>query len=268
MTCEQIKETLDTVNQSEAVARHLNGCAACRKEAAATAKLVSLLHAQPAVKAPADFMAQLQLRMATESANENVRLKSLLQAVPAVTAPPDFAFRVRARLARTAAPARNPLAVIGEWLAQSFSFKHAAGAMAAIALIATFTTMQLRNNGSTPATPVNMMAKVDKSTSVPVNVAPVATDSNQRVATTQKPVRIPRATFAHASAKAASVVEPKTEVAMAEVPARSAIEPAVYSAKTGQEVAGLEHGYTFGQQLGKVMAQQQKPETMIASVVF
>lgn len=264
MTCEQIKETLDTVNQSEVATRHLNGCGACRQEAVATVKLVSLLHAQPRVKAPADFMAQLQMRMATETVNEDALLKNLLQAIPAVAAPPDFAFRVRARLARAEAPASNPLAAFGEWLKQSFTFGQAASAMAAVALIAVFTTWQM--SGSTTA-PVNL-AQVETPAVAQKFVAPPAVSDVAPTAVMQKVTRASRANFGVTSAKATLAVTPKTEVAVATVTNRSLTEPAIYSSKTGQEVHIGRDGNTYGRQLMKVMAVQPKAEALMASAAF
>jgi hypothetical protein len=266
MTCEQIRETLDTVKQSEAATRHLQGCAACRKEAAATAKLVSLLNAQPRVKAPVDFMAQLQQRMAKEAVNEDVRLKSLLQSIPAVSAPPDFAFRVRARLARTKAPARNPLASIGEWLKQSFTLGQAATAMAAVALIAVFTTVQMRN-GSVTA-PQENIARVEFNAPVQPEIQSPAVTVEQPVASVSRVVRAPRSSFSATPVKATTTVTPKAEVALAAAVSGALVEPAVYNARTRQGVAGLEHGYAFGQQLGKAIAAQPKPETLLASAAF
>jgi hypothetical protein len=265
MTCEQIRETLDTVNQSEAVTRHLNGCAACRKEAAATAKLVSLLHAQPSVKAPADFMAQLQRRMATETVTEDARLKRLLQSIPAVTAPPDFAFRVRARLARAEAPVRNPLAAFGAWLKQSFTLGQAATAMAAIALVAVFTTVQLRS-GSAPA-PQQNIARVDFDTHLQADIKTPAVPVERRVAPVNRVVRASRSGLAATPVKATTTEAPKAEVAMASVVSGSLIEPAVYSARTRQVVRLGRDGNAYGQQLTKAFA-QQKAETMLASAAF
>ena len=256
MTCEQIRESVETVNVSEAAAHHAQTCTACRKDMAATAKLVSLLNTQPQVKAPADFMARLQMRMATETVNEDARLKSLLQAVPAITVPADFAFRLRARLAQHKAEenASNPLVWLQNWFAQSFSFGHAASAMAAIALIAMFTTMQLRNS-VTPA-PTNesttIVAKADTTpASVPAQVASV-------VQAPVKVIRAPRPSLAAAPKTFAAM--PSKDIARA-MPSE-AVEPAMYSPKTKQ-VMRQGQAY-FGRELQKVLP-ASKAESMIAA---
>ena len=257
MTCEQIRESVETVNVSEAAAHHAKTCSACRKDMAATAKLVSLLHTQPQVKAPADFMARLQMRMATETVNEDARLKSLLQAVPAITAPPDFAFRVRARLAQEKAQetASNPLVWLQNWFAQSFSFGQAASAMAAIALIAMFTTMQLRN--SVAPAPVNestaMVAKADvPPTTVParvVSVPPVSVKAD----------RAPRPSFAAAPVKTFAAT-PVNDVARAM--SSEAAVPAMYNPKS-KVAAPIKEAY-FGRELAKVMGNQRPESATIA----
>ena len=261
MTCEQIRENIDATNQGEAVARHLNSCGACRNETAATASLVSLLRAQPKVKAPADFMAQLQLRMATGFVNDDARLKSLLQAVPAVVAPPDFAFRVRARLAqaKTDAAASSPLVWLQNWFANSFSFGQAATAMAAIALIAMFTTMQLRNGGSTPSAPAIGEIAMVGNTKLPQAV--VADATANKALTVAKAIRsTARPTFV----KAPAAIPARAEVAVARALPTEMAEPAMYSPKSKQEVRIGRDGNAYGQQLAKMMA-AQKAETMIAA---
>lgn len=261
MTCEQIKENVDATSLNEAVARHLSACVACRKETAATASLVSLLRAQPQVKAPADFMAQLQLRMATESVSADARLKSLLQAVPAVSAPPDFAFRVRARLAQAKAdaPASNPLVWLQNWVANSFSFGQAATAMAAIALIAAFTTMQLRNDGATPSgAATGEIAIIDNSKAPQAAVADATANKALTVAKTV------RGTVRPAFAKAPVTIPARVEVAVARALPTEMAEPAMYSPKSKQEVRIGRDGNAYGQQLRKMM-DAQKAETMIAA---
>ena len=263
MTCEQIRETVDATNQGEVAARHLSACGACRKETAATASLVSLLRAQPKVKAPADFMAQLQLRMATEavspSGNENARLKSLLQAVPAVAAPPDFAFRVRARLAQAKADAtaNTPLLWLQNWFANSFSFGQAATAMAAVALIAVFTIMQLRNDGSGPNAP--MTSDIAQVSNPPLS--PVVSDA-KAVSVARLNVPKPTRSVRPAYVGAPAAMFAKAEVARA-LPTEAA-EPAMYSPKSKQEVRIGRDGNAYGQQLRKMM-DAQRSETMIAA---
>jgi hypothetical protein len=256
MTCEQIRESVDTVHVSDMAARHLHTCAACRKETATTAKLVTLLNAQPQVKAPADFMASLQMRMATETVNENARLKSLLQVVPAITVPSDFSFRVRARLAqhRAQAAASHPLVWLQNWFAQSFgfgSFGPAATAMAAFALVAMFTTMQLRNGVSTPTTQPS-------ATGIASNRQAPAPAPVSAMSTSQAAVKAPRTirpTFASASTRASVATPVKAEIARA-LPAETT-EPAMYSPKSKQIVRmGREGGY-YGRELAKVMPGQK-----------
>ena len=260
MTCEQIRESVETVNVSEAAAHHARTCTACRKDMAATAKLVSLLNTQPQVKAPADFMARLQMRMATETVSEDARLKSLLQAVPAITAPPDFAFRIRARLAQHKAEetASNPLVWLQNWFAQSFSFGQAASAMAAIALIAMFTTMQLRNS-VTPA-PTNELATAGiiakANTSAPAAPVEVVTPSIPKSV-----VRTSRPSFSTVSVRAISTTLAKADIARA-MPMTETAEPAMYSPKTKQ-VMRQSQAY-FGRELEKVVA-AQKAESLIAA---
>ncbi len=253
MTCEQIRESVETVNVSEAAAHHAQTCTACRKDMTATAKLVSLLNTQPQVKAPADFMARLQMRMATETVSEDARLKTLLQTVPAITAPPDFAFRVRARLAQHKAEetASNPLVWLQNWLAQSFSFGQAASAMAAIALIAMFTTMQLRNS-VTPAS-TNESTRMVADVGVQPSVTEVIVPSVQKVT--------PRSNFKVTLVKATSAAPEKIELARA-MPTTEMAEPAMYSPKTKQ-VMRQGQAY-FGRELEKVVA-ASKAESMIAA---
>ncbi|NOT61263.1 MAG: hypothetical protein HOP19_13680 [Acidobacteria bacterium] len=251
MTCEQIRESVEIVNVSEAAAHHAKTCTACRKDMAATAKLVGLLNTQPQVKAPADFMARLQMRMATETVNEDARLKSLLQAVPAVTAPADFSFRLRARLAQHKAQENvsNPLVWLQNWFAQSFSFRSAATAMAAVALIAMFTTMQLRQGVSTPETqPATAEIASHRPATVP---APVSVMNASQASV--KMIRTARPVFAAASTKALAATPVKVEIAPA-LPAEMAV-PALYSPQSKQ-MAPQREGY-FGRELAKVMPAQK-----------
>jgi hypothetical protein len=255
MTCEQIRESVDAVNVSEAAASHLKTCGACRKEMASTAKLVGLLNTQPQVKAPADFMARLQMRMATETANaqvlEDARLKSLLQAVPAVTAPADFAFRVRAGLAREQAQqkASNPLAWLQNWLAESFSFGQAATAMAALALIAVFTTLQLRQSISAPETSQPATMEIARNQAVPVP-APISVIGTSQPAV--KVIRTTRPTFASAPTKVVVAAPEKVELARA-LPSETA-EPAIYSPQSKQMTRMEREGIYRGQELAKVIS--------------
>ncbi len=258
MTCEQIRESVETVNVSAAAAQHAQTCSACRKDLAATSKLVSLLNAQPQVKAPADFMARLQMRMATETVNENAQLKRLLQSVPAITAPPDFAFRVRARLAQEKAQetASSPLVWLQNWFAQSFSsfsFGQAASAMAAIALIAVFTTMQLRNSVAP--------ASVNESTMTANVVAPPPIAEMVTPSVTKNTARTSRPNFAAASSVRAIAPMPVKDIARA-MPMAEMAEPAMYSPKTKQ-VMRQSKDY-FGRELEKIVM-AQRAESMIAA---
>ncbi len=253
MTCEQIRESVETVNVSAAAAQHAQACPACRKDMAATTKLVSLLNAQPQVKAPADFMARLQMRMATETVNENAQLKRLLQSVPAITAPPDFAFRVRARLAQEKAQetASNPLVWLQNWFAQSFSFGQAASAMAAIALIAVFTTMQLRN--SVAPAQVNESTTMTARVIAPPSVAEVIAPS-----VPQNTARTSRPSLAVGSSARAIAPMPVKDIARA-MPTAEMAEPAMYNPKSKEEYR-IKDAY-FGRELQKVVV-GQRPESV------
>ena len=265
MTCEQIRETVDAVNLSEAAARHLNTCGTCRKETAATAHLVALLQTQPKVKAPVDFMAQLQMRMMTETVSENARLRSLLQSIPAVTAPPDFAFRVRTRLAQTKVEetASNPLVWLQNWFANSFTFGQAATAMAAIALIAVFTTAQLRNGSSATTTPPNAFVAQVEVENVPAlpAAASVSAEKTMPVAFKAKPST--RSGFAPTAVKAPAAIASKAEMVVARALPSESVEPAMYSPKSRQEVR-ISNGNAYGQQLAKMM-KAQRDDSLIAA---
>src|SRR5262245_31515309 len=115
MTCEQIREAMDTGIQQDTVQRHLAGCSDCAEWSA----LLNLLGAQPRVQAPADFDMRLQARLASEE----VKLLALVNSLPPVNAPADFDFRLRGRLAQARAEkaVRRPLAWLADFWANSFS---------------------------------------------------------------------------------------------------------------------------------------------------
>jgi hypothetical protein len=142
-----IRTAVDDGSKDSLVLRHLSGCAECRTYDAESAALLALLQAPPRVQAPDDFTARLQARMAQVRADESVKLSYLLQTLPSLPAPADFDFRLRARLARAQSEPRGLRAALPAWLAgfwqQSFSLGRAATVMAAIALVAVFTTFQL-----------------------------------------------------------------------------------------------------------------------------
>jgi len=115
MNCQQIQTAIDTVSRREAldesVHRHLTSCQGCRGYA-----------------------------------DEMSALFSLLTAAPRVVAPGDFDFRLRARIAAVQAERRGPFSFLENFWSLSFSFGRAATAMAAIALVATFTTLYFVNH--------------------------------------------------------------------------------------------------------------------------
>jgi uncharacterized protein (DUF58 family) len=186
MNCKQTREAIGSSSRRNAlgdsVNSHLSGCHDCRHHADETDSLLALLKAQPRVEAPADFD-----------------------------------FRLRARIARAEAEKASPVGAIqGIWerfLAQTFSWKQATAAMAAVAVVISVSTTYLyHNNGATVApsvgelavvTPAQVSPKID----LPVEsgVAPTAPVRSAPVRTVSRSVKaMPVAFRPEASAQVAS----------------------------------------------------------------
>jgi hypothetical protein len=121
MNCKEAKAAIDLQSRrapsGDTIKPHLSGCPDCRHYADETNSLLSLLSAQPRVQAPADFD-----------------------------------FRLRARIARAQAAERRPFGFFEGLWTRTFSWGQAATALAALALVATFSTYYLNHNE--PSAPV------------------------------------------------------------------------------------------------------------------
>jgi len=251
MNCEQIREAMDTDIRQDIVQRHLSGCADC----AEWSSLLRLLGTQPRVKAPADFDARLQARLASEE----VKLLALVNSLPPVTAPADFDFRLSGRLAQVKAEkaAWRPLAWLTEFWTNSFSFGQAATAMAAVALIVVVSTMQLTRNSNQPAAPDATIASVKLNT--PQVVTPPASVAVQPVRDQLvKPINHTPRQAAPTTIKA--LAAPTAERMIAS----TAVERAVYDTAKGQEIKMSNGPVAYGQQLRSVLA----PKTETVAVAF
>ncbi len=292
MNCEQIREAIDSGIRSEAVHGHLTGCPACQQFAAETSSLLSLLSAQPRVKAPADFETQLQARLQTVLTSEESKLAALLGSLPvvaapahfeaqlqarlasaevkvaalvgilpAIEAPGNFDFRLRARMAQAKAEegTRGPLAWLENFWAQSFSFGPAATAMAALALVIAFSVIQLNRETAQPSnSPALVATKVD-TTQAPVSrnlTVPVKqeTPSSHTTAVKATAARFSRpASSTNGKATAEAVAEPQ-------LVASNVSEQSVFSAATRQEMKIPRGNLAYGQQLAP------KSETLSVAV--
>lgn len=301
MNCEQIREAIDSGIQSEAVHGHLTGCPACQQFEAETSSLLSLLSAQPRVKAPADFETQLHARLQTALASEESKLTALLGSLPVVTAPANFEaqlqarlaseevkvaalvgalpaieapgnfdFHLRARLAQAKAEqnARGPLAWLADFWSQSFSFGQAATAMAALALVVTFSVTQINRETPQPNGSQALMAKADTTPASATRnlIAPAAVASKQQApslpTTAGRTIaaRFSRHLMPAVSTSAKAEAEP---VAERQLVASNRNEQIVLSSVTRQELKVLSNGYAFGQQLAK-----PAPKAEMLSVAF
>ncbi len=286
MNCEQIREAIDSGIQSAAVHGHLSGCPACQQCATETSSLLSLLSAQPRVKAPAAFETQLQARLQTvlaseESklaallgslpvvaapahfeaqlqarlASEEVKLAALVGILPAIEAPGNFDFRLRARLAQAQAEpnAPGPLAWLADFWTKSFSFGQAATAMAALALVVAFSVTQINRETTQPSNSPALMAKVDTAQE-PVSrnlTAPAAAAVKQEPATLRTmAVKSLAARFSRtaSSMNGKAAAEPLAE---RQLVASNLSEQTVLSSVTRQEMKVSRSTYAYGQQLAK-----------------
>jgi hypothetical protein len=131
MNCKEAKMAIDTQPRrspyGEVVKSHLSGCPDCHHYADETNALLSLLSAQPRVQAPADFD-----------------------------------FRLRARIARAQSEERRPLGFLEGLWTGAFSWGQAATAIAAFALVATFSTYYINysNQQSAPVVTQSDVAQV------------------------------------------------------------------------------------------------------------
>jgi len=238
MTCEQMREAMDTGIPQDTLQSHLAGCPDCTE----WSSLLKLLGTQPRVQAPADFNMRLQALMASEE----VKLLALVNSLPPITAPADFNFRLSGRLTQTKSEKAtwSPLAWLAEFWANSFSLGQAATAMAAVALIVAFSAVQLiRNGGQSQAPSTNIAANVE--TGETRNVAqpsqPKATSGGQSQIA-KAIVRAPRQAMSKQVTPAAD-----------NLVASNAAEQAVFDSAKRQEtkIPNIQVGY--GQQLVKYM---------------
>lgn len=286
MNCEQTREAIDSGIQSEAVHGHLTGCPGCQQFEAETSSLLSMLSAQPRVKAPADFESQLQARLQATLASEESKLTTLLGSLPVVTAPAnfeaqlqarlaseevklaalvgvlpviqapgDFDFRLRARMAQAKSEqtTRGPLAWLSDFWTQSFSFGQAATAMAALALVVAFSLTQINRETAQPVDAPSLMAN-DNTAQATVPQHPAsAVVPNQAT-----PVRqtVTTGAIARLGKQLMPVVSASIKPATAPAPERQLVasnlsEQTVLSSVTRQEMKVSHNGYAYGQQLAK-----------------
>lgn len=123
MKCQDIRSAIDVATRREGVPGlvkdHLGGCPNCSSYADKTSALLTLLSAQPRVQTP-----------------------------------PDFEFKLRARIARAKYESQGRKSFLERLWAKSFTWGQAATAMATVALVITFATIQLtRHNQTTTNTP-------------------------------------------------------------------------------------------------------------------
>lgn len=303
MNCEEIREAIDSGIQSEAVHGHLTSCPACQQFEAETSSLLSMLSAQPRVKAPAQFETQLQARLQTTLASEESKLTALLGALPvvaapanfeaqlqarlaseeikvaamvgrlpAIEAPGDFDFRLRARMAQARAEqsAQSPLAWLADFWTKSFSFGQAATAMAALALVVAFSITQINRESAQPADAAALIAhSTNPQTPETRNLIIPAAVEPPSQAMTVRQTAVPKvvAHLGRALTPAVSATEKAVAVPMADrqLVASNVSEQTVLSSVTRQELKVSHNGYAFGQQLAKSYP-AQKAET--SSVAF
>ncbi len=149
MNCKEAKAAIDTTlrrsPQSDTVKSHLSGCPDCHRYSNETNALLSLLNAQPRVQAPADFD-----------------------------------FRLRARIARAQSGESHSPGFLGSLWAKTFSWGQATTAMAALALVAAFSTYFINHDsghGSDASASVTESNDVAK-TQTPSASAPTETIAN------------------------------------------------------------------------------------------
>ncbi|MBI1761293.1 MAG: hypothetical protein HYR56_07655 [Acidobacteria bacterium] len=289
MNCEQIREAIDSGIQSEAVHGHLTGCPACQQFEAETSSLLSMLSAQPRVKALAAFETQLQARLQTVLASEESKLTALLGSLPVVTAPAsfeaqlqarlaskevnvaalvgalpaigapgDFDFRLRARLAQTNAEqaARGPLVWLADFWTKSFSFGPAATAMAALAVVVAFSVTQLKRETAQPNDTSALVAKVEMPKApathqldVPAPLASNQVTPARQTIAVKASTRTNRPLTPAASASSKALATPVDE---RQLVASNLNEQTVFSSVTRQEMKVSRSPVAYyGQQLAK-----------------
>ena len=110
MNCKDVQTSIDTASRRNPMSNeahgHLANCPDCHRYSDQSNALLALLTAQPRVEAPADFD-----------------------------------FRLRARIAQAQAKPASPFAFLENFFTQTFSLKHAAASLAALAVMAAGTTM-------------------------------------------------------------------------------------------------------------------------------
>ena len=252
MICEQVREAIDMGGKTESVSPHLSACPPCRQHEAEMSSLLSLLNAQPRVKAPADFDARLQARLASEE----IGVMALVNSLPTIEAPANFEFQLRSRLAQAkAGQAETGLrAWVEQFFTQSFSLGQAASAMAAVALVVAFSVTQINRNGNPAEIPAakqgGMIAlntapnPVTESHSLRELTVPQATVASP--ASDEKPRQLRHLTPAvNRSSAMTATAEPKLIASVTN-------EQVVFNAKTRQEMRfTANEKIAYGQQMAK-----------------
>ncbi|MEK7832659.1 MAG: hypothetical protein AAB401_16320 [Acidobacteriota bacterium] len=123
MNCKDIKAAIDSASRRNPINgeahSHLSGCPDCRGYSDQSNALLALLTAQPRVQAPADFN-----------------------------------FRLSARIARAQAEPASPFAFLENLFGQTFSIKQAAASLAALAVMATGTTLYFQSSQQVSNSPL------------------------------------------------------------------------------------------------------------------
>jgi len=237
MTCEQMREAMDTGIPKDTLQSHLAGCPDCTE----WSSLLNLLGAQPRVQAPADFNLRLQARLASE----DVKLLALVNSLSPVNAPADFNFRLSGRLAQAKAEkaAWSPLAWLSEFWTNSFSFGQAATAMTAVALIVAFSAVQLTRNNNQPVVSGDIAMN-----SKPISVTPPTQQVDLTPVVPNQVVKASARAPRQAIAKSFAVAPAADKLV-----ASNAAEQAVFDSAKRQETKIPNIGVAYGQQLVKYM---------------
>lgn len=273
MNCEQVRTAIDTDSPASSLSSHLRNCADCQQYKAETASLLNLLGAQAYVQAPMNFEARLQARLASE----DVKLAALVGALPTVHAPANFEFQLQRRLAQVNAEktVRTPLAWVEQFFGQSFSFgsfAQAGSALAAVALVVTFSVMQFSGNGTSAPGAGEMVATnllsaptQESAAPLPASVpssAPVAQSNLVKAAG-----RITRHLTATTS-KVSNLDIAKASLTEPRLVANAVNERVILNAQTRQEAKLATNGtalVAYGQQMTKFLA---APKAEPANIAF
>lgn len=252
MICEQVREAIDMGEKTGSVAPHLSACPPCRQHEAEMSSLLSLLNAQPRVKAPVDFDARLQARLASE----DIKVVALVNSLASVKAPANFDFQLRSRLAqaKTSQAETGLRAWVEQFFAQSFSLGQAASAVAAVALIVAFSVTQINRSGNPAEAPVTNHGGL-----IALNSAPNPATKNNSLRELPAPQTVvaspasdvrPRAgrhltPVVNRNSAAPSMAEPKLIASFTN-------EQVIFNAKTRQEMRfTASEKIAYGQQMAK-----------------